>query len=127
MKRLIHKTHTLLRSSRGETILETVVALLILTILMTSVTMIVRTAVTITRMSIDSSERNQTLNNDLVGDAASVEDAEGNTVAASTGDFTITISSIDADPSTSAVEPLEAEHEVNYISVGGFTVFSPKT
>jgi hypothetical protein len=124
MKSLIHKVHTLLRSSRGETILETVAALLILTLLMTSVTMIVRTAVTITRMSIVSSERNQTLNNALVADATSVEDSEGNTVDASEGNFTITISSIDTDPSD-AVVPLEKGHKVNYIVVGGFTVFSP--
>jgi hypothetical protein len=122
MKRLIHKVQLLLRSNRGETILETVVALLILTILMTSVTMIVRTAVTITRMSIDSSETNQTLNNNLTADNYTLP--TGMTADdIGEGDFTITI---DTDPSPTVEVLLEVGHEVNYISVGGFTVFSPK-
>jgi hypothetical protein len=114
-----------MRSSRGETLLETVAALLILTILMASVTTIVRTAVTVTRMSIDSSERNQTLNNNLTADNYTTLPDGMTADASDTGEFTITISSIDADPSTIAIEPLEKGHDVNYIVVGGFTVFSP--
>ncbi|MCL2068963.1 MAG: hypothetical protein FWH00_03600 [Oscillospiraceae bacterium] len=66
MKELFNRAKKITRSAQGETLMESIVSLLILSILLISVTVIVQTALGMTSASLQRAEQAQDEINDIV-------------------------------------------------------------
>jgi len=110
MKKWVLKTKNILRSKRGETLMESIVSLLILTILLTAVGMMIQTALNMTLISTQNAREMQ---HDIANPTIRALYATG-----STDDTEIIFSS----PEIGA--GFTASHEV-VIFDGGIIAFSP--
>lgn len=118
MKILIQRIKKIIRSNKGETIVESIVSLLILSILMLAVTTIIQTALKMTSVSIQNAKETQDVLNIIA--QAEYSDSEPAEITFSASDISIsathnTILNKDGgiiafSPPKSSAEP--EEHEV---------------
>jgi len=115
MKKQIHKIKRILCSNKGETIMESIASLLILSILLMAVTMMIQTAQQLTAMSTTTATdvQENTINSAILGDY----DGEKNLI--------ITLEN--AESSVGAYEVnMTASHAVIFTDDSGVVAFAPK-
>jgi len=127
MKYLWVKSKKVLSNSRGESLLEGVISILLLTILVATVTMMIMTSLRVTHRSIDSADTMQ----DIANDTGMLN--TGNTVGAVAGTHAVVFTVVEGVAGSSSVsipvDVFEAREPNDDGSPGAgiavFTVFEP--
>jgi competence protein ComGC len=114
MKKLIHKFRKALRSNRGETIMESLASLFLMSILLMAITMMIQTSqqMTIVATTTATDVQENIINSAILGDYD--------------GDKPLVVTLKNAVPDAGAyIVNISASHQVRFTDEGGVVAFAP--